>query len=150
MKTITILSLALLLVSCSNNEQKKQQTSENKRDEKLCFLFTEGLKNEDSTSLNIHIQDTLVTGDYSYIPNEKDAAIGTISGVIKDNIIECVYTYYQEGEESIEKQIWKLESDKILLKSAPATIDDQGNITYDSSKYEFDIILNKTNCKPSY
>ncbi len=149
MKIVYVFLAAIILVSCSNNEQKNQQNSENKRNEKLCFLFTDGLKNEDSTSLNIHIQDTLVTGEYNYIPYEKDAAIGTISGVIKDSIIECVYTYSQEGEEFKENLIWKLQSDKILLKTAPATIDEQGNIVYDSSKFEFNIILNKIDCKPS-
>jgi hypothetical protein len=111
--------------------------------------MTDGLKNEDSTSLNIHIQDTLITGEFNYIPYEKDAAIGTISGVIKDSIIECVYTYSQEGEEFKENQIWKLKGDKILMKSAPAILDEQGNIAYDSSKYDFNIILNKIDCKTS-
>jgi hypothetical protein len=149
MKIVYIFLAAIILVSCSNNEQKNQQNSENKRNEKLCFLSTDGLKNEDSTSLNIHIQDTLVTGEYNYIPYEKDAAIETISGVIKDSIIECVYTYSQEGEEFKENQTWKIRDNQILLKTAPAIIDEQGNIVYDSSKFEFNIILNKIDCKPS-
>jgi hypothetical protein len=149
MKIVYVFLIALLWVSCSDNQQKNQQNSENKRNEKLCFLLTEGMKNEDSTSLNMHIQDTLVTGNYSYIPNEKDAAIGSISGVIKDSIIECVYTYSQEGEEFKENLIWKLQSDKILLKTAPAILDKHGNIAYDSSKYDFNIILNKIDCKNS-
>ncbi len=149
MKIVYIFLAAIILVSCSNNEQKNQQNSENKRNEKLCFLLTDGLKNEDSTSLNIHIKDTLVTGEYNYIPYEKDAAIGTISGVIKDSIIECIYTYSQEGEEFKENQTWKIRDNQILLKTAPAIIDEQGNIVYDSSKFEFIIILHKIDCKPS-
>jgi hypothetical protein len=149
MRNIYIVLVAFVIVSCSNSEQKTNQTGEIRRNEKLCFLMTDGLKNEDSTSLNIHIQDTLITGEFNYIPYEKDAAIGTISGVIKDSIIECVYTYSQEGEEFKENQIWKLKGDKILMKSAPAILDEQGNIAYDSSKYDFNIILNKIDCKTS-
>jgi hypothetical protein len=149
MRITYLLIISIILVSCSNTEPKTNQNAETKRNEKLCFLLTDGLKNEDSTSLKIHIQDTLVTGEYNYIPWEKDAALGTISGIINDSIIECVYTYSQEGEEFKENQTWKLRDNQILLKTAPATIDEQGNITYDSSKYEFNFIINKIDCKNS-
>ncbi|MFY8019733.1 MAG: hypothetical protein ACOVP1_00995 [Bacteroidia bacterium] len=149
MRLITVLFSLALLIACSSNEQKAETKSPIKRDEKLCFLLTEGLKNEDSTSLQIHIQDTLVTGYYSIIPYEKDASIGSISGTIKDSIIECVYSYTQEGIDSKENQIWKLQNDKILLKTAPGTYDEQGNIVYDSSQFEFNFILYKVDCDPS-
>lgn len=142
---IYILALIILFFnSCTNHEMK--ETKQTSRNEKLCFLITQGLQNEDSTYLHIQIEDTLVTGIYNDIPYEKDASIGTINGTVKDSIINCVYTYTQEGIESTENQVWKLNGDHILLRTAPASYDEQGNILYDSSKFEFNFRLNKVSC----
>lgn len=69
--------------------------------EHICYKLMEG---PDMTELSLTIEnDSKVTGIYNWIPSEKDAKMGNLSGTLVEGTIKATYTFMQEGEEGKEE-----------------------------------------------
>ncbi|GAA4779175.1 hypothetical protein GCM10023231_02340 [Olivibacter ginsenosidimutans] len=64
----------------------------------LCFLHLTGKSpRRDSTYVHFSILGNKVTGQYRWVPFEKDSRIGTISGTKSGDTIRVVWSFTQEG-----------------------------------------------------
>ena len=68
----------------------------------------------DTATLQISLQDSLVTGSLDYRWHEKDHNTGTIKGYLRDSLIVADYTFESEGMTSVREVIFKLEGDTLL------------------------------------
>lgn len=88
-----------------------------KEPDTLCFLHCDGLHNEDTSAIQLIIQDHDVEGSMMYIPYEKDASIGYIKGRIDgNNIIHAGWVYEQEGIEDRVEVEFQLKETTLLEK----------------------------------
>lgn len=120
MKKILFLpALIIALAGCTQSNNPK--TNEFKRNvqvetaDTLCFNRFSGLENQDTSFVKIIINGDKVLGNFSNIPNEKDARIGTITGVKSGSIIKGMWHYKQEGMNDSIAYEFKLQ-DNILLQ----------------------------------
>jgi hypothetical protein len=112
MKLNYFLSLfALALASCAGNGNKTANntgkpgvdtTNTNKlhstaQNMEYCFIRTEGTSNQDTTAIHLVIKADKVSGEMQWLPKDKDARKGTLSGSINGNDIKAVWTFTQEG-----------------------------------------------------
>lgn len=63
----------------------------------MCFLRTDGTKSQDTTSIELVVKDNKVTGQMYWHPFEKDSRKGALSGTIKGDTVNAVWTFMQEG-----------------------------------------------------
>src|SRR3954470_1599133 len=94
--------LTMIISSCQQPSNTK--TTTNPADSaKPATLVHEGPQcfyhvfSKDSAYLQFETDNEVVSGRLEYKPFEKDKNTGTISGTIKDNIIEVEYHYMSEG-----------------------------------------------------
>lgn len=117
--------------------------------ENLCFLMTEGDKNQDSTKVSLSINGADVSGSMDWIPDQKDGAYGTIIATKDGDIIRGIYAYSIEGSEQTEEVEFKLEGGKLWKKSGEMVekIPNSGELVFkDASKAEFKYELKAVNC----
>ncbi len=109
---------SMLKVNCDqlpgqtlNNDERGRQAHR-----VLCFMKLEGDKLQDTIALKLHIMpDKRITADYVWLPKEKDAKIGILSGKLEADTIRATYKYLQEGVEQLESLIFHLRSDTARL-----------------------------------
>lgn len=82
----------------------------------LCFSRYSGSKNQDTAVVRLIIDGDKVAGDFSNIPYEKDARIGTITGVRLNGVIKGIWKYQQEGINDSIPYEFKLQGDRLLQK----------------------------------
>ncbi|PJJ83728.1 hypothetical protein [Mucilaginibacter auburnensis] len=63
----------------------------------MCFVRTEGAKDQDTTSVELVVKDDKVTGQMYWHPFEKDSRKGDLSGTLKGDTVNAVWTFMQEG-----------------------------------------------------
>ncbi len=63
----------------------------------MCFVRTEGTKNQDTTSVELVVKDDKVSGQMYWHPFEKDSRKGDLSGTVKGDTVNAVWTFMQEG-----------------------------------------------------
>ena len=107
MKNISlILAIAFLAASCNNTGNKSEANladtltdapARTPNAHALCFLRTEGNNNQDTTSIELVIKDNKVTGLMNWMPFEKDSRKGKLQGTIKNDTIDAVWSFMQEG-----------------------------------------------------
>ena len=104
----------------------------------LCFLRTEGVKDQDTAAIRLIIQNDEVTGTMNHIPFEKDARIGTIKGKKNGDIINGVWTYIQEGMEDSIAFSFRLKGDRLEQKATTFDPASGREVLPDTSGYRFD------------
>lgn len=152
MKTLPFfLLLAAVVTSCSQSgSQANKNTDSLKTDVTsghgdACFLKSTG---KDSVMLQVHIQDTSISGNLSYRYFEKDKNTGTISGSIHNNIIHAQYTFMSEGMQSIRPVVFKLQDGK-AYEAVPDSINPEGIPVFsgNDAALKFDVEpLSKISC----
>lgn len=70
----------------------------------------------DTATLQLEVEDSLVTGRLAYRWYQKDANTGTIKGVLRDSLILADYTFESEGLTSVRELILKIE-DTVLVEA---------------------------------
>lgn len=70
----------------------------------------------DTATLQLDVQDSVVTGRLAYRWNQKDHNTGTIRGVLRDSLILADYTFESEGLTSVRELILKIE-DTVLVQA---------------------------------
>jgi hypothetical protein len=108
MKAYIYLLPLMVLLACnrSADSEKTEQTEDllnaagpqsTVLTDTLCYLLTEGLKNQDTTIVQLAITGNTVAGRMAYKPYEKDSRKGTLSGIKEGKSIRLQWTYMQEG-----------------------------------------------------
>jgi len=79
-------------------------------------LFFEKETAKDSTRIALTIDGGMVYGTKTWRPKqEAHGAGGTLQGSVKETIINATWAYTLEGSEQSEQQIYKLDSDRLLI-----------------------------------
>ena len=121
-KIVLTLALLVTLASCKKTETTTipeptdavsgaVTTTQTPVSETRCFLSA--LK-KDSTSISLTIgNDNVVTGRMHWNPNEKDGAIGTLTGKKMNDTIVADYDFMIEGNKQMEEKVFVLSGDKL-------------------------------------
>ena len=82
----------------------------------MCFILTEGLKNQDTQAVKLIFSKNQVSGKMVYMPAEKDWRFGNLNGVKESNVLKLTWVYVQEGMKDSVRTVFKLEDDGLLQK----------------------------------
>ena len=82
----------------------------------LCFLHTEGTRNQDSTTIELVIKGDTVTGEMNWLPGLKDGRRGLLSGKKTGDKINAMWTYKQEGITDSMAVSFKLTGNQLAQK----------------------------------
>lgn len=82
----------------------------------ICFLGADGPHKQDTLKVHLAIHGTLVEGSMDYMPYEKDARLGLLSGTISDDIIKVRWTFNQEGVKDTLSLDMKLTEQALLQR----------------------------------
>jgi hypothetical protein len=138
MKLYTILSIcALGLASCTGSGKKTTDTTKVATEDtskgatlnapaqnmEYCFLRTEGTSNQDTTAVHLIINAGKVGGEMQWLPKEKDARKGTLTGTINGNDIKAVWTFMQEGAKDTMAVAFQLSPQQLSQKPFKVTKD---------------------------
>jgi len=91
------------------------------REQKYCFLRTEGTQQQDSLYIQLVVRDETVSGVYNVIPHEKDARRGTVMGKVDNGVFDLVWTFTQEGTQDTLRVVFALRDGQLLQK--PLSVD---------------------------
>ncbi|GEP97347.1 hypothetical protein [Chitinophaga cymbidii] len=75
-----------------------------------CYLKAVG---KDTFRLKLVVNEEQVAGELRYDPHEKDKSSGTITGVLKDNILRASYSYQSEGMNSTRPVVFKVMGEQV-------------------------------------
>ncbi len=93
---------------------------------KLCFRnehpFKDAPSKQDVEELNLEIEGENVTGIYNWLPAEKDQRKGSLTGTIKDKVIQAQYTFTQEGTEKTTKIKITLAAEQATVSGGPPVL----------------------------
>ncbi len=82
----------------------------------MCFLRTEGKSNKDTTSIELVIKDDKVSGQMYWHPFEKDNRKGTLSGTLKADTVNAVWSFMQEGMQDTIGLQFLIKGDNLMQK----------------------------------
>lgn len=105
---------------CNGSKQIPEQASVSKESiQQTCYVDFSGDPMKADTIelfLNMSSDNNKVTGEYNYLPYERDRRYGNIVGTIKDNVIEAKYTFEQEGEKDTVNLQIEIQDGKVIIK----------------------------------
>ena len=155
MKILFYLPAFLLgLSGCSQQPAGNQQTADTSIAQQgtviqdidtICFERYSSLKKQDTASIMLVIQGSLVSGRFSNFPYQKDARIGTITGTQTGDIIKGIWRYRQEGMQDSIRFEFKIQNDKLLQKAT--TFDQITGREVLSDTAAFRLVFEKVNCQ---
>jgi len=82
----------------------------------MCYLRTEGKDNKDTTSIELLIKDKKLTGQMYWHPFEKDSRKGTLSGTLKGDTVNAVWSFMQEGMQDTLGLQFLIQGDNLMQK----------------------------------
>jgi hypothetical protein len=152
-RKIFIVLVLPLIVACTNESKKKHAMShvtnqdsfstDSSSNKTLCFLKLDGTQNQDSTYIYIHLKGDSISGLYNWIPEMKDARRGIINGIKREDTLNVVWSYMQEGMTNTIHTQFLLDSNN--LKQQPFLTLEDGQQVRDRNA-QFDIVYNSTGC----
>ena len=125
---IFILAVAVIITSCNSVGDKSEAasidtlsntgtpTNRTPNAHALCFLRTEGNNNQDTTSIELVVKNNKVTGLMNWLPYQKDSRKGKLQGTIKNDTIQAVWSFMQEGMTDTLNLQFKLHNNSLLQK----------------------------------
>lgn len=117
MKYAVYIFITLLgAIGCSSPVTQSVKTDSAVNTTAICFERAEGKNNTDSTYVQLIIKGNTVTGEMNWLPFEKDARKGLLTGTKKSNIIQANWTFKQEGATDTMKVSFKLEGNTLAQK----------------------------------
>jgi hypothetical protein len=146
---------ALFMASCQGGTAKKTQA---KIDSTIvtnaaaapgalqCYQY---IKNRDTATLSLKIEDNKATGTLGYNLYEKDKNSGAIAGIVKGDTIIANYTFQSEGQTSVREVAFLKRGDQLAEGFGDAQ-DVKGEVKYkDVSTLKFDgsMVFGKIDCK---
>jgi hypothetical protein len=141
-----LLAGSATLFSCGNQSQTKSTENETGQaiSEAKDYCFREVMDN-DTSRVSLHVEGGKVTGDMDYIPYEKDARRGTITGVMVNDEIKAVWHYQQEGSDDSMQVAFKLTEG--ALKQKPSVVNQSSGREEPDTKADYTIHIPKVDCK---
>lgn len=103
----------------------------------ICFERAEGKNNTDSTYVQLVIKGNAVTGEMNWLPFEKDARKGLLTGTKKGDVIQANWTFKQEGVTDTMKVSFKLDGD--ILAQKPLKTDPKTGSQYTDESADYTI-----------
>ena len=134
-------------VSCQNHSHQNGQATEVESEQKYCFLRTEGAQHSDSSYVQLTFQKETVSGIYNVIPAEKDARRGTVLGKLRDDVLDLVWTFTQEGMQDTMRVVFALRDGKLLQKPLSVDTATGRQVTRDTSS--FSSVYEPVACTPN-
>lgn len=154
MKNIILGCLAsIAMVSCSSNQNKNaatdavvagdtlakaattRQTDNTPTISSLCFLHTEGARHQDSTSIELVIKGSEVSGQMNWLPYEKDSRKGKLNGTVSGDTINAKWTFMQEGMQDTVGVKFKLTGNQLAQKPLKLNVKTDRQQTDESAGY---------------
>ena len=128
MKYITLVSLSILLWSCSNEAVKNNESKTAKPVTTTCYLAA---SNQDTVILQLKDSNSVLTGKLNYLPFEKDSRIGNLYNIkLNGDTLFAMYQSTQEGQETFcEMAMLKKNNSYILTNDIWGGV----NYTFDTS-----------------
>ena len=108
-----------------------------------CYVYSIG---RDTVWLSINLMGEEVSGKMEYSMYEKDSPLGFISGKIKNNLLDLVYTFYSEGEKSESEELFKIENNVLLQAHGDRNVLDNKSVFADKQKVIFDSKFTNLDC----
>ena len=156
---LCLLVAGMMAASCSGNHSntadtlstggKKDTILANQADAPMvnmqyCFYHTDGKQAGDTTMVNMLINGNKVTGKMSWLPKEKDARKGTITGTLNGNAIKAVWTFAQEGSKDTMSVEFQLRGNALAQK--PYSYDAKTGRQQTNTAADYNVIYNMKNC----
>jgi hypothetical protein len=156
---LCLLVAGMMAASCSGNHSSNTDTlsSAGKKDTVLanaadapvvnmqyCFYHTDGTAAQDTTMVNMLINGSKVTGKMSWLPKEKDARKGTITGTLSGNAIKAVWAFAQEGSKDTMNVEFQLRGNALAQK--PYSYDAKTGRQQTNTNADYSVIYNMKNC----
>ena len=156
---LCLLVAGMMAASCSGNHSNNTDTlgTAGKKDTALanaadapvvnmqyCFYHTDGNAAQDTTTVSILINGNQVTGKMNWLPKEKDARKGTISGKLNGNAIKALWTFNQEGSKDTMSVEFQLRGNALAQK--PYSYDAKTGREQTNTKADYSVIYNMKNC----
>jgi hypothetical protein len=128
MKYLTIVTTAIILCSCNNQTNKKEENKTAKPVTTSCYIYA---FHQDTVMLQLKDSNSVFTGTLNYLPYEKDGTIGSLYNIkTSGDTLFAMYQSTQEGQESFcEMAMLKKDNSYILTND----IWSNTNYKYDSS-----------------
>lgn len=101
----------------------------------ICFERAEGKNKTDSTYVQLVIKGDTVTGEMNWLPFEKDARKGLLTGTKKGDIIQANWTFKQEGATDTMKVSFKLDGNILAQKPFKTDLKNGSQHTDESADY---------------
>jgi hypothetical protein len=112
---------------------------------RYCFFYTDGTRAQDTTEVSIFINGNKVTGDMYWMPKEKDARKGTLTGTLAGNTIKAMWNYNQEGSADTMAVEFQLRGNALAQK--PYQYDAKTGRQQTNKAAAYTVIYNMKNCK---
>jgi hypothetical protein len=109
-----------------------------------CFFYTEGTQNQDTTKVSMLINGDKVNGEMNWLPKEKDAKKGLLTGTLNGNIIKAVWTFNQEGIKDTMNVEFQLRGNALAQK--PYKYDTKTGRQQTNDAAEFSVVYSMKNC----
>lgn len=84
------------------------------KERSYCYLRTDGTNNQDTEAIHIIVKNDSVSGEMKYLPHEKDARVGTLTGIKVGDVIKADWLCQQEGMEFTVQVGLKMKRNKVL------------------------------------
>lgn len=101
----------------------------------LCFLRTEGNRNQDSTTIELVVKNDTITGEMNWLPSLKDGRRGFLKGKKDKDIIRAMWTYKQEGITDSMAVEFKLTGEQLSQKQFKTDPKTGKQLTDDAAGY---------------
>jgi hypothetical protein len=111
MKAITIISLAILMISCNSPEKETDKSGTKDTSVTNCYRYT---NKKDTVTLQLVRTGESLTGTLVYNLYEKDKNTGTIQGFMKKNLLVAEYKFVSEGMLSTRQVAFKWEGNTLI------------------------------------
>lgn len=105
---------------------------------------------KDTTEVNLNVTGSQVTGTMSWIPFEKDRAVGKLKGAVNAaGELDLMYDYMIEGNQQTETKVMKIENDQLMIKRGELIdLKNDGHLVYkDVATATYKETLPKVECK---
>lgn len=113
------------------------------RPDTMCFRQVAG---RDSTTLQLVINDSTVTGELNVLPFEKDRAHGSVQGILANNQIRAEWQRSGEGVTQPYEVVFTLKGDAISWREGER-IEKQGKWVLKNPEQGYEAVLMKTDCQ---
>ncbi|ASV30730.1 hypothetical protein [Maribacter cobaltidurans] len=127
-----LLGISVLVTGCKNGDKQKNDMEEStaktsiSNKGQLCFQnvypYQDNPSTQDVLELNLTIDGNTVSGNYNWLPAEKDQRKGTLNGTLTDDNVTAQYHFMQEGMEQTAMLKIRLMDDKAQVEGGEAEL----------------------------